>query len=98
MYEDFGNQEGILWGHVIQLDEPSVLALKGHLAPEWGGPAMNFFSIRLEEAETGETVFHFSDTTMGRVTESSAASLESGWRSIFEQAFTGFLDAQKETT
>lgn len=97
LYEDFGDREGVIWAHVAMIEQPSRLLLKGFLAPDWGGPAENFISISLFDRD-GSTAFHFSDTTMGFVSETTKISLEKGWRRIFEDSFSSFIEGQKETT
>ena len=45
MYEDYGDQNGLLWGNVMVLDAPHNFELKGHLSPSFGGPAITFMKL-----------------------------------------------------
>ena len=61
MYEDYGNDEGLLWADVIVIDSPNTIEFKGHLSPQFGGPAISFLKLSLKENE-GSTVLTLSDT------------------------------------
>ena len=38
IYEDQGNDNGVLWGTILQFDAPRRLQFKGTLFPDYGGP------------------------------------------------------------
>lgn len=93
MYEDYGNKNGLLWGNVLVIDAPHTLELKGHLTPQWGGPAITFMKLTFKE-DQGSTVLHLSDTTFGQVTENSKKQLEEGWKMIYADAFKGYVEGK----
>ncbi|MCL4144574.1 UNVERIFIED_CONTAM: hypothetical protein GTU68_054583 [Idotea baltica] len=94
MYEDYGNDEGLLWANVIVLDSPQTLELKGHLTPEFGGPAVSFLKLSLKE-DGENTILTLSDTVFGEVSEASRKSLQSGWELLFAESFKNYAERSK---
>jgi DNA-binding transcriptional ArsR family regulator len=94
MYEDYGNDEGLLWAEVIVLDSPNVIELKGHLSPQFGGPAISFMKLSLKEND-GSTVLTLSDTVLGDVDENTEKELTSGWKMLYEDAFKSYAESNK---
>jgi DNA-binding transcriptional ArsR family regulator len=94
MYEDYGNDEGLLWANVIVLDAPFVLELKGHLTPQFGGPAVSFLRLSLKEA-SGRTTLTLSDTVLGAVSEKTQADLKEGWGLLFGESFARYVEGAK---
>ena len=91
MYEDFGNDEGLLWANVIVLDSPYVLELKGHLSPQFGGPAVSFLKLSLKE--TGETtILTLSDNLFGYVSDNTKKELSAGWKLLYEDGFKSYVE------
>ncbi|MDN5204554.1 helix-turn-helix domain-containing protein [Fulvivirgaceae bacterium BMA10] len=93
MYEDYGNNEGLLWANVIIVDSPKVLELKGHLSPQFGGPAFSFLRLTLEENDSN-TVLNLSDTVFGDVSENTKKDLTSGWQLLFEDTFKEYAESK----
>ncbi len=91
MYEDYGNNEGLLWAQVIVLESPKNLELKGHLTPQFGGPALNFLKLTLTHQD-GITSLELTDTVMGEVDQGNVSSLESGWKMLFAEAFKAYTE------
>lgn len=91
MYEDYGNNEGLLWAEVIVINSPHTLELKGHLTPEFGGPAINFLKISLIE-EAGITTLNLTDTVMGDVDEGNKKSLDAGWKLLFGEGLKPYAE------
>ncbi len=83
MYEDYGNDEGLVWAEVIIIDSPSVLELKSHLSPAFGGPVFSFLRISLETRDS-QTLLSVTDHGIGALTDASMAQLSEGWTMIFE--------------
>lgn len=94
MYEDYGNNEGLLWYTVIVLNKPHHLELQGHLTPDYGGPAITFLKITLKE-DGNSTVLRLSDTLMGDVSEKSKGQITEGWKLLFEDGFKGYVENLK---
>ncbi len=92
MYEDYGGDNGLLWANVIVLDAPNNLELKGHLSPSFGGPAMTFMKLSLEESE-GVTILTLTDTTFGNVSERTKDQLSSGWKMLYEDTFKKYVES-----
>jgi DNA-binding transcriptional ArsR family regulator len=92
MYENAGNNQGLVWASVIGLDAPNSLQLKGHLSPEHGGPAISFTKIELEEKNENLTNLKLSDTVFGSISNELQTELSRGWKSIFEQGLKPYLE------
>lgn len=91
MYEGFGNDEGLLWANVIVLDSPYVLELKGHLSPQFGGPAVSFLKLSLKgNGET--TVLYLSDNVFGYVSDNTNNELSTGWKLLYEEGFKSYVE------
>lgn len=93
MYEDYGNNEGLLWAEVIVIDSPNVIEFKGHLSPQFGGPAMSFMKLSLQE--NGETtILSLSDTVFGDVNDNTKKELSSGWKMLYEDTFKKYVESK----
>lgn len=93
MYEDYGNDEGLLWYTVIVLNAPHHLELQGHLTPDYGGPAITFLKITLKE-DGGKTSLTLSDTLMGDVSAKAKGQITEGWRLLFEDGFKTYVNTK----
>ncbi len=93
MYEDYGNGNGLLWAEIIILDAPRVVEFKGRLTPQFGGPAMSFIRIALEEKD-GTTVLLLTDTVFGNVSEESKEQLTAGWKLLYEETFKSYVESK----
>jgi DNA-binding transcriptional ArsR family regulator/uncharacterized protein YndB with AHSA1/START domain len=91
MYEDYGNDEGLLWYTVIVLNAPFHLEMQGHLTPDYGGPAITFLKITLKE-DGGKTSLILSDTLMGDVSAKAKGQITEGWKLLFEEGFKNYAD------
>lgn len=91
MFEDFGENEGLLWAEVIGVDSPNSIQMKGLLTPDFGGPAISFVKLSLKQ-QGSETLLNVSDALFGAVNEGTAKQVEAGWRMIYEQAFKGYME------
>ncbi len=94
MYENTGDNQGLVWASVIGLDAPNSLQLKGHLSPEHGGPAISFTKIELESLATDSTstVLKLSDTVFGSISKELQSELSEAWKSIFEKGLKTYLE------
>ncbi len=90
MYEDYGNNEGLVWADVIVIDSPDVLELKGHLSPQFGGPAFSFIRLSLE-GDDSNTTLTLSDTVFGDISENTEKDLTEGWKMLFEDGFKNYV-------
>lgn len=96
LYEDFGDGEGLIWAEVIGLKRCSMLLLKGNIAPDFGGPAISYLKISLEQV--GHSCnFKLSDYLLGSNTEPMGKSIAEGWSLIFKDHFYSFIKSMKHT-
>ena len=79
MFEDWGNGNGVLWGHVIFCDSPNAVHVAGDCSPQWGGPNRGIMVWELAEAE-GVTTVRFEHALHGSVSDKARASYEGGWK------------------
>jgi hypothetical protein len=91
MYEDAGGDEGLVWASVIGIDSPNSLQLQGQLSPKYGGPAISFIKIQLEDAEDS-TLLKMSDTIFGSISENLQQNLTEGWQAIFEEGLKPYAE------
>lgn len=91
MYEDWGGGSGQLWGQVAGLRAPEYLQVVGDSSREWGGPSRNIMTWRLEP-EGGGTRLRLEHAFFGRVSEATRASLDEGWRRLFEGSLKPFVE------
>ncbi len=91
MYEDAGEDEGLVWASVIGIDSPNSLQLKGQLSPKYGGPAISFMKIQLEDAK-GTTILKMSDTIFGSIPDNLQQNLTEGWQAIFEDGLKPYAE------
>lgn len=84
LMEDFGNREGIVWAEVIGVKTPEFILLKGHLAPEYGGPNISYSKISFRNTDH-VTILAYEETWMQKFSsEETELEIETGWRAIFE--------------
>ena len=95
MYEDYGNDEGLLWATVIVLESPHLIEFKGHLTPRFGGPAMSFLRLSLKESGNS-TVMTLEDTVFGAVSGKTRDDLMSGWKLLYEDAFKKYAEGKQK--
>ena len=82
MYEDWGDDAGVIWYTVIAIDPGNSLDLAGHISALYGGPATTMLHIELRGS--GEkTTLRLSDSIVGQVDSGCAGSKEEGWMMLF---------------
>lgn len=76
----------LVW-YTVQMVRPgSTLYLVGYSAPDWGGPNVTMLKLHLVEGAAG-TVLRVSDALIGQVDDSRLATLQGGWKYLFESGF-----------
>jgi len=95
MYEDWGDGSGAIWYLVTEIDPPRSLGLSGQMPPAFGGPATSLLRLVLRP-QGEETVLELTDSEFRRPTEKAGASLEEGWRALFEKAFKSYVESPDE--
>jgi hypothetical protein len=68
--------------------------LKGHLTPQFGGPAVSFLRLSLAE-NNGLTTLTLSDTVLGAVTGKTQSDLKEGWELLFAESFANYVGQTK---
>jgi DNA-binding transcriptional ArsR family regulator/uncharacterized protein YndB with AHSA1/START domain len=95
LYEESEDGGGVIWYTVIAVTPGVSVDLAGHLTSAFGGPAQTL--LRLALREQGEsTVLELSDAVVGNVGDRTAATLEEGWRALFETGLKQFTESNRE--
>lgn len=66
LWEDYGEEGGLLWGTVFAMRRGSHIALTTDVPPDLGGPARSILSYTLQDA-AGGTRLTWTETRFGRV-------------------------------
>ena len=91
MYEDWGDDNGLLWATVLSVDAPRTILLFVALTPEYGGPAQTMFRFTVEP-EVNTCVVRVSDTIFGNISEQMSAQMQEGWKLLFEKGLKPFVE------
>lgn len=90
MYEDLGDDAGVIWFQVFAIDPQKTLDLQGCMAVPYG-PAHTL--LHLELVPNGKsTILKVSDSTIGLV-KSSGEDKFDGWKQIFEGSLKAFVES-----
>ena len=92
LYEEATDGGGVVWYNVIAVTPGTSVDLAGHLTTAFGGPAQTLLRLALRE-EGKRTVLELSDAVVGNVGDRTEATLEKGWRALFETGFKRFVEA-----
>ncbi len=97
VYEDHGDNQGVLWGQVVRLDRGRLLEWAGDLTAEFGGPARTMVRFELEvqdgdDEDGSTTVLTLRDTTYGQLDEATETSLAQGWKLLLEEHLKPWLE------
>ncbi len=93
MYESWEGGGGLLWATVVTVDPAKQLQVMGTTFPKWGGPSIWFGSWELA-ADGNETILKFTESTVGRVSDSLAAQKDRGWKFLFGEALKCHIEGQ----
>ena len=91
MYEAWEGGGGLLWATVVSVEPAKRLQVAGTTFPNWGGPAIVFCSFELE-TDGAVTILKFSESTVGRISDSHEAEKEKGWRFLFGGALKAYVE------
>ena len=97
MYEAWDGGGGVLWGTVVAVEPERRLQVMGTTFPNWGGPSFWFGTWELE-ADGTVTMLRFSESTVGRVSDSLAEQKEKGWRFLFGEALKAHVEGKPVPT
>ena len=93
VYEDWGGDNGLVWGNVVGLDAPNSLSAVGCLFPAWGGPAMYILQFTFTSSGKG-TILKVSDTSFGRLADGKLASTRDGWVFLIEKGLKRYVESR----
>lgn len=91
MYEDAGQNEGLVRASVIGINSPNSLQLRGQLDPKFGGPAISFIDIQLK-TDQQKTLINLTDTIFGNIPNALQKELSNGWKAIFEKGLKPYAE------
>lgn len=79
------------WYRVQMVSPGKSLYLVGYMAPDWGGPTTSMLKLSVEDTESGAKLV-VSDALTGNVSEASARSAETGWKTLFGDGLKTFVE------
>lgn len=91
LYEDYGERQGLIWADVVGVRSPEMILLRGNLAPDFGGPAISYLKIQLED-HLDYCAFSLSDYILGVQAAQMAKSMTEGWSYIFKEGFKKYAE------
>ena len=91
MYEAWEEGGGVLWATVVTVDPAKQLQVIGTTFPNWGGPSLWFGTWELKASGT-VTILSFTESTVGRISDSLAEEKEKGWRFLFGAALKSYVE------
>jgi len=96
LFEDAGNGNGTLWGHVHAMNAPDSIDFIGHMSPRWGGPATTMFRFELMENNAGGTLVKVTDAQMGRSREKAAGDFKEGWKLLITEGLKIYVEGNND--
>lgn len=90
MFEDWGDDTGVIWYEVFAINPPFSIDLRGYLAVPYG-PSFSLLHIELRAAGK-ETLFTLSDSTIG--SKGNEQSKLDGWKQLFEVGLKTYVENQ----
>lgn len=93
MWEDWGADNGLVWGHVVQVVKPRLLDVTGTMGLAWGGPSTFYGSFQLEAAGD-DTRLRFGESAYGRIPDNQIAEKEKGWRFLLDGALRAHCEGK----
>jgi DNA-binding transcriptional ArsR family regulator len=92
LYEQDAEGGGVVWYTVIALSPGHSIDLAGHLTTMFGGPSQTLLRLALRD-QGARTVLELSDSVVGNIGDRTAASLEEGWRALFDTGLKAFVES-----
>ncbi len=88
-HEDGGS---LLWC-TVQWCQPTerTLYLVGHVAPDWGGPAITMIKLQVKP-QSGGCLLEFTDHHVGHVEAKNIQSLEEGWTQLLTEGLKAYVE------
>lgn len=93
LFEQAKRGEGWVWATIIALEAPNNLQFKGHLTPAFGGPALSFIDIKLDQWGN-TTKVALDDTIMGDISSSLEDARTDIWRGILNEGLKNWVESQ----
>ncbi len=91
LFEEDAQGGGAIWYTVYSIMPGESIDLVGQLSPAYGGPAQSLLRLVLRQ-QGAQTILSLTDAVVGNVGPTSMASLDDGWRAIFERGFKHFVE------
>jgi hypothetical protein len=92
LFEDYGENGGLLWYSVVAIEKESSLLLSGHLLPPFGGPAVTSLRLSLSKSSSG-VILTVNDSIFGAI---GGYDPVDDWRLLFEGGFKAFVERPKQ--
>lgn len=95
MYEQGLDGNGLIWGTVIGLQKGKEISIRGNLSHRFGGPAISFLHLKLEEGEETTCALILDESYMGAVTDKLKEDITAGWKAIFGESLKKYVESGK---
>ena len=96
LYEDWGDDAGVLFGTITVFNEESQLQWAGDMSADFGGPARSVTTFQLKADKSGKgTSLTFRDTPYGLLSDMAMEHLEQGWQWLLSDCFKPFIENGK---
>ena len=96
MYEDWGDGEGMIWGHVNMVRSPELLQIVGDCSKDFGGPSRHIMTWNLEQ-DGGTTRLRLEHSIHGHVTAQVEENTSAGWKRLFGECFKRYVETGERT-
>jgi uncharacterized protein YndB with AHSA1/START domain len=93
MYEDWEGGGGVLWATVVAVTPAKQLQVMGTTFPNWGGPSIWFGTWDLESSGAA-TLLKFTESTVGRISDSLVTEKEKGWQFLFGESLKAHIEGK----
>ena len=90
VYEDWGDQNGVVWYTVFSINPDKSLDLQGAMGVPYG-PAFTLLHLELDDDGTG-TILKLSDSTLGESSAACDGTKQDGWRHVFGEGLKAYIE------
>lgn len=96
-FEDFGDDQGALWGTVTYIKRPEILRLTGSLGMI-KDPIIGVYTYELAEAKDGATLLKLTHRVAGEPAPDAAESYRGGWGKLLGRFLKAYVEEGKRFT
>ncbi len=91
LFEKGDANTGILWYHIVSVDDFKSINFAGYLFPSFGGPSNSYLTLDFQ-ADGKKTILKVTDIQFGAFNRETPGFIEDGWNRIFGVAFREYVE------